>query len=222
MIDDEDVDTAALFPGFGLPMELPAWIRRGCNGAIFSQSTMGFAPAGSLYIRKESATMTQQTYSKEEPSEAGFMQSAAQPSISGKQFWAGRIVSGLATLFMLVNGVMKIVKPAPVLEANVRLGHPIPTLSGIGLVLLACTAIYAIPRTFGIGCNSADGLPGRGGRQQCTHWLGLVRDAASRVVRRPDLGRSVAAGPPAQESCAARRAEITTAHIQRRRNDDNR
>jgi hypothetical protein len=59
----------------------------------------------------------------------------------------GRILTVLAALFMLMDGIMKLVKPAAVLEANVRLGYPISTLSGIGLVLIACSVLYVIPRT---------------------------------------------------------------------------
>lgn len=53
----------------------------------------------------------------------------------------------LAALFMLMDGIMKIVKPTQVLEANARLGYPVSTLTGIGLALIICTVIYLIPRT---------------------------------------------------------------------------
>src|SRR5579871_2197588 len=89
--------------------------------------------------------MTTQTFSNEGSLKAHFLRSDRAPS--SKQLWAGRIVSGLATLFMLMDGIMKIVKPAPVLEANAKLGYPIVTLSGIGLVLIACTVLYVVPRT---------------------------------------------------------------------------
>jgi hypothetical protein len=88
------------------------------------------------------------------------MQSCIQPAIPRKQLWAGRIISGLATLFMLMDGIMKIVKPATVLEANVRLGYPVSTLSGIGLVLIACTVIYVIPRTSVLGAILLTGYLG--------------------------------------------------------------
>lgn len=61
--------------------------------------------------------------------------------------WTGRILSALAVVFMLADGIMKIVKPTQVLEANARLGYPVSTLTGIGLVLIACTVVYVIPRT---------------------------------------------------------------------------
>jgi hypothetical protein len=66
---------------------------------------------------------------------------------SRKAIWAGRILTVLTALFMLLDGVMKIVKPPQVLEANARLGYPISTLSGIGIALIACTLVYLIPRT---------------------------------------------------------------------------
>ena len=75
------------------------------------------------------------------------MQSADQPAISRKRLWAGCIIRTLAVLFLLVDGVMKLFKPAPVLEATVRLGYPESTIVGIGIVLLTCTLLYVIPRT---------------------------------------------------------------------------
>ena len=71
--------------------------------------------------------MTTQTFSNEGPLNAHLMQSDC--STSSAQLWAGRIVTASATLFMLMDGIMKILKPAAVLEANVRLGYPVGTLS---------------------------------------------------------------------------------------------
>jgi hypothetical protein len=79
---------------------------------------------------------------------------------SRKAVWAGRIVSGFAALFMLVDGAMKLFKPAFVLEANARLGYPEYTLVGIGVALLACTALYLIPRTSILGAILLTGYLG--------------------------------------------------------------
>lgn len=65
--------------------------------------------------------------------------------------WAGRIISGLPALFLLVDGAMKLVKPAPVVEATVRLGYPESTIVPIGVVLIVCTILYLIPRTAVLG-----------------------------------------------------------------------
>jgi DoxX-like family len=86
-----------------------------------------------------------QTFSNEGPPQAHSTRS--DRATSSKQLWAGRIVTGLTTLFMLMDGVMKIVKPAPVLEASAQMGYPVATLTGIGLALITCTLIYIIPRT---------------------------------------------------------------------------
>jgi hypothetical protein len=79
---------------------------------------------------------------------------------SRNRLWAGRIITGLATLFMLMDGIMKVVKAAPVLEANAKLGYPVATLSGIGLVLIVCTLIYVIPRTSIVGALLLTGYLG--------------------------------------------------------------
>jgi hypothetical protein len=73
---------------------------------------------------------------------------------------AGRILTVLTALFMLMDGVMKIVKPAQVLEANVRLAYPVSTLSGIGIALIVCTVIYLIPRTAILGAVLLTGYLG--------------------------------------------------------------
>jgi hypothetical protein len=72
-------------------------------------------------------------------------------AISKKLLWTGRILSGLAVLFFLMDGVMKLFKPAGVVEATVRLGYPESDIVAIGIVLLACTLLYIIPRTSILG-----------------------------------------------------------------------
>jgi hypothetical protein len=74
--------------------------------------------------------------------------------------WAGRILSLLIALFMLFDGVMKIVKPPQVLEANTRLAYPLSSLSGIGIALIVCTLIYLIPRTSILGAILLTGYLG--------------------------------------------------------------
>ena len=61
--------------------------------------------------------------------------------VSKKMLWAGRIISALPALFLLVDGVMKLVKPAPVVEATVRLGYYENVILPIGIVLLVCTVL---------------------------------------------------------------------------------
>jgi hypothetical protein len=46
---------------------------------------------------------------------------------------------------------MKLVKPEPVVKATVQMGYPADTISGIGVALLICTALYLIPQTAVLG-----------------------------------------------------------------------
>lgn len=81
-------------------------------------------------------------------------------SLSKKAIWAGWIMSALPILLLLVDGVMKLVKPAPVVEATVGLGYPESSIVGIGIVLLVCTIVYAIPRTSILGAILLTGYLG--------------------------------------------------------------
>jgi len=76
------------------------------------------------------------------------------------QLWAGRIISILPALFLLIDGIMKLVKPAVVVDATVKLGYPESTIVGVGIVLLACTILYLIPRTSVIGAILLTGYLG--------------------------------------------------------------
>ena len=80
--------------------------------------------------------------------------------VSKKRLWAGRIISALPALFLLMDGVMKLVKPAVVVEATVKLGYPESTILGMGIVLLACTILYVIPPTSVLGAILLTGYLG--------------------------------------------------------------
>jgi len=81
-------------------------------------------------------------------------------SISGKRLWAGRFVSGLAALFLLVDGGMKLFKPPVVVESTLQLGYPESAIVGIGIILLACTILYLIPRSAILGAVLLTGYLG--------------------------------------------------------------
>jgi len=81
-------------------------------------------------------------------------------SVSKASLWTGWIISALLTLFLLMDGVMKLVKPGPVLKATLQLGFPESKISGIGVVLLACTALYVIGPTAVLGAILLTGYLG--------------------------------------------------------------
>lgn len=80
------------------------------------------------------------------------MLSDTQPApVSKAMLWAGWIMSALPALFLLVDGVMKLVKPAIVVQTTVQLGYPESVILPLGIVLLACTVLYLNPRTSVLG-----------------------------------------------------------------------
>jgi hypothetical protein len=79
---------------------------------------------------------------------------------SKKMIWAGRIISGIMVLFMLMDGVMKLIKPEAVVKGTMELGFPENTIVGIGIVLLISTVLYLIPRTAVLGAILLTGYLG--------------------------------------------------------------
>ena len=88
-------------------------------------------------------------------------QSATQvtPVSSGK-LWTGRVLSCLPALFLLFDGAMKLAKPEFVVKATVQLGYPEGAIVPLGLVLLAATILYVIPRTSVLGAILLTGYLG--------------------------------------------------------------
>ncbi len=79
---------------------------------------------------------------------------------SQKTVWGGRIMGGLPALFLLTDAIGKLVKPAPVIAATVQLGYSENVILGLGLVLLASTIAYLIPRTSVLGAILLTGYLG--------------------------------------------------------------
>lgn len=71
--------------------------------------------------------------------------------------WALTILSGL---FLIFDGLGKLILPPQVTEACVRLGFPINLVSGVGVLLLVLTAIYLVPRTAVLGAVLLTGFLG--------------------------------------------------------------
>jgi hypothetical protein len=81
-------------------------------------------------------------------------------SITKKRLWIGYILTVLPTLFLLVDGGMKLFKPPVVVETTLRLGYPQSVIVGIGVTLLACTVLYILPRTSVLGAVLLTGYLG--------------------------------------------------------------
>src|SRR5262245_10564955 len=115
--------------------------------------------------------------------------------VSKGSLWTGRILSWLPALFLIVDAVAKFMKPAPVVEATVKLGYSETAIVPIGALLLVSTILYLIPQTCVLGAILLTGYLGgavathvRAGSPMFTHvlfpvyfgimiWLGLyLRD----------------------------------------------
>jgi len=79
---------------------------------------------------------------------------------SKKGVWTGRVLSGLVVLFLILDGIIKFIKPAPVIETSAHLGLPLSLANTLGILLLVCTAIYVIPRTSVLGAILLTGYLG--------------------------------------------------------------
>jgi len=81
-------------------------------------------------------------------------------AVSKKGLWTGRILSGLAILFLVFDGVTKVMKVPAVMQASAQMQYPLRLIPVIGIVLLVCTAVYAIPRTSILGAVLLTGYLG--------------------------------------------------------------
>ena len=89
------------------------------------------------------------------------MQPIAEPApVSKVRLWAGRILSALVSLFLVMDGVMKAMMLPIVVEGTKKAGYPEGSMFGIGCVLLACTLLYLIPRTSILGAILLTGYLG--------------------------------------------------------------
>jgi ABC-type transport system involved in cytochrome c biogenesis permease component len=87
------------------------------------------------------------------------MEGQAVP-ISKKRLWVGRIMSGLAALFLLFDSSTKLLRVEAVMKAAAQIGYPPSTIFPIGLILLACVVVYLIPRTAVLGAVLLTGYLG--------------------------------------------------------------
>ena len=89
---------------------------------------------------------------------------SAAPSTAARV--TGWIMTGLPAAFLLMDAVMKFVKPEVVVKGTVELGFPESVITPLGVILLASTILYLVPRTAALGAIL---LTGYLGGAVCTH-----------------------------------------------------
>jgi hypothetical protein len=80
--------------------------------------------------------------------------------VSKKALWTGRVMSTLPVLMLLFSAAMKFAKPPAAVEGMAKLGLPESLLFGLGILEVACTVIYIIPRTAVLGAILLTGYLG--------------------------------------------------------------
>lgn len=71
--------------------------------------------------------------------------------VRGAALWTARIVGGLGIAFLIFDVTLKVLATAPAIESSVALGIPEAAIVPVGLVELACLALYLWPRTAPVG-----------------------------------------------------------------------
>ncbi len=74
--------------------------------------------------------------------------------------WAGRILSLLPVAVLTMSAVMKFVQPAGFADGMTKMGVPMSIVTALGVLELACTAIYVFPRTAVLGAILLTGYLG--------------------------------------------------------------
>jgi hypothetical protein len=123
--------------------------------------------------------------------------------------WMHRIgvgLSGLATLFFVLDAAGKLFKVEPVLQGTQEIGWPVSAVVPLGVVLLVGALLYAVPRTAVFGAIYLTGFLGgavathyRIGSPMGTHvlfgvYVGIVMWAGL-ALRYPTLFKAAFAKP---------------------------
>ena len=79
---------------------------------------------------------------------------------SKARLWTGRILSGIAVLFMTMDGMVKVLRLEAALQGTTELGYPESAVVPIGILALIGVVLYAIPRTSVLGAIWLTGFLG--------------------------------------------------------------
>ena len=86
---------------------------------------------------------------------------------SGKMVWAGRVISGLASLLFAFSAFMKLKGGPELAQGMAHLGLPETMVIPLAILEISCVVLYLIPATSVLGAIL---LAGYMGGAICTHW----------------------------------------------------
>jgi hypothetical protein len=85
---------------------------------------------------------------------------AQTPTVSKGRLWASRIMSAIPVLMLLFAGIMKLIKPPSMVQGLAQYGYSESLVGIIGVIEIACTLLYLIPRTSVLGAILMTGFLG--------------------------------------------------------------
>jgi len=88
------------------------------------------------------------------------MESWESRESSKAMLWTGRVLTGLATAFLLFDGIIKFTHHPAVVDATAQLGWQVDVMPTIGVVLLTCLALHVFPPTAARGAILLTGYLG--------------------------------------------------------------
>jgi hypothetical protein len=83
-----------------------------------------------------------------------------QVAPSNGQWKAGVVLSVVASLFLLMDSSMKILRLAPAVAGTTELGYPDSVVLGLGLLQIMCLFLYVLPQTSILGAVLLTGYLG--------------------------------------------------------------
>lgn len=81
-------------------------------------------------------------------------------AVAPRSRWAGRALTGLTTAFLLFDAGIKLARHPAVAESSRALGLPVDLAPSLGVLTLACLALYLVPRTAVLGAVLLTGYLG--------------------------------------------------------------
>jgi len=130
------------------------------GGAVATQVRSGAGPFRILFPVIVGALLWGGLFLRDQRISKHLQSGIQSDSVSKKALWAGIIIGALPTLMLLFSGVLKLAKPAAVVTEFSRLGYPENVILGIGILEIACTVVYIIPRVSVLGAILLTGYLG--------------------------------------------------------------
>jgi len=84
----------------------------------------------------------------------------SNPPVSKAALWSGRVITALVIVANLLGAFMNLSGNEQALKGAAEVGYPESAMFGIGVAVLICTALYAIPQTSVLGAILLTGYMG--------------------------------------------------------------